>query len=276
MRRYYLVFETGSLQKTICPLLEATTIARDTNNAIRLTDATASRNHARLRFWHGSRVVEDVGSTNGIIVNRHRVGEASLKPGSSFRIDQTKFTLIERDIAKAKDPLHTTLLVLSTTIQGVESPALRDGTDRRSVRLLEVITKIPFFVPFRQAEREQLAETATVHRFSAGEPIIQEGDPGWSIYAILDGQVKVSTRDQGGNERKLAVLKAGHFFGEMSLVSGNPRSTSIRAIDTVVLVELSYVTMANVIKQTADVRNSRLCQEIGNNDKGPQWSLAMS
>lgn len=254
MRRYYLVFETGSLQKTIYPLLEATTIGRDTSNAIRLTDASASRNHARVRFWQGTWLVEDVGSTNGIIIQGERVGKASLKPGSSFRIGQTIFTLVEREIAKSKDPLHTTLLVLSTTIEGVESPAIRGDTDRRSGRLLAVIAKIPFFVPLRQAEREQLAQAATVHRFSAGELIIEEGDPGRSIYAILDGQVKVFTGDQGGNERELAVLKAGQFFGEMSLVSGQPRSSSIRAIETVVLVEFSYISMVTVIKQNSEVR----------------------
>jgi pSer/pThr/pTyr-binding forkhead associated (FHA) protein len=254
MRRYYLVFETGSLQKTIYPLLEATTIGRDTSNSIRLPDATASRNHARVRFWQGSWVVEDVGSTNGIIINGERVGKASLKPGDSFRIGQTIFTLVEREIAKSKDPLHTTLLVLSTTIEGVESPAVRHGTDDRARRLMEVIAKIPFFVPLRQTDRQQLAESATVHRFSAGELIIQEGDPGRSIYAILDGQVKVFTTDQGGKERELAMLKAGQFFGEMSLVSGKPRSSSITAIDTVVLVEFSYISMLNIIKQNADVR----------------------
>jgi hypothetical protein len=254
MKRYYLVFETGSLQKTIYPLLEATTIGRDTNNSIRLADATASRNHARVRFWQGSWVVEDVGSTNGIIINGERVGNASLKVGDSFKIGQTMFSLIEREIAKSKDPLHTTLLVLSTTIAGVESPAVRDGMDRRSGRLMEVISKIPFFAPLRQAERQLLAENATVHRFSAGEIIIQEGDPGRSIYVILEGRVQVFTGDQGGNERELAVLSVGQFFGEMSLVSGKPRSSSIRAVETSVLVEFSYISMVNVIKQNADVK----------------------
>jgi FHA domain len=60
-------------------------------------------NHARVRFWQGSWMVEDVGSTNGIIINGERVGKASLKPGSSFRIGQTIFTLVERAIAKSKD-----------------------------------------------------------------------------------------------------------------------------------------------------------------------------
>jgi hypothetical protein len=199
-------------------------------------------------------MVEDAGSKNGIIINSERIRKAPLKPGNSFRIGQTMFTLIEREIAKSKDPLQTTLLVLSTTIAGVESPAVREGADRRSGRLMEVIARIPFFVPLRPAEREQLAETATVHRFGPGELIIQEGGPGRSIYVILDGQVRVFTTGQSANETELAVLKAGQFFGEMSFVSGKPRSSSIRAKDTVVLAEFTYITLVNVIKQNADVR----------------------
>jgi CRP/FNR family transcriptional regulator/CRP/FNR family cyclic AMP-dependent transcriptional regulator len=145
-------------------------------------------------------------------------------------------------------------LVLSTTIESAQSPAVDDGADRRSGSLMGVIARIPFFVPLRQAERERLAETATVHRFSAGEVIIQEGGSGRSIYVILDGKVKVSTTGHSGNETELAVLKAGQFFGEMSLVSGKPRSSSIKAVDTVVLAEFSYITMVNIIKQNADVR----------------------
>jgi CRP-like cAMP-binding protein len=60
---------------------------------------------------------------------------------------------------------------------------------------MEVIPKIPFLLPLRPAEREQLAETAMVHRFSEGELTIQEGDPGRSICAILDGRVRVFTTD---------------------------------------------------------------------------------
>ena len=62
------------------------------------------------------------------------------------------------------------------------------------------------------------------------------------------------TGDQGGNERELAVLREGQFFGEMSSVSGKPRSSSIRAVETSVLVEFSYISMVNVIKQNADVK----------------------
>jgi CRP-like cAMP-binding protein len=246
MKRYYLVFETGALEKTIYPLLETTTIGRDSSNLIPLADPTASRNHAKVHYDEGSWVVEDLGSTNGIIFNGERVEKISLSSGDSFQIGKTSFSLVEREIAESQDPLQSTLQFFS--------PASLAGTDRRSVRLMDVISKIPFFVPLQEAEREELAEDATMHVFNAGEMIIGEEDPGRSVYIILDGRVKVFTRDDGGNELPLATLGVGQFFGEMSLVSGKPRSSSVTALELSVLVELSYASMAKVIDQNLAVK----------------------
>ena len=258
MKRYYLIFEVGSAesttQKTIYPLLEATTIGRDANNAISLSDSTASRNHARVRFWQGSWIVEDLKSANGIIFNGEQVENASLKPGDSFKIGETTFSLVVREIAESKDPLQTTVEFLSETIRGTEAPAHDIEIEQRFARLKEVISEIPFFAPLQDSEREQLAEAATMHVFSQGELIIREGESGRSIYVILDGRVKVFTKDQSGNDLGLATLGVGQFFGEMSLVSGKPRSSSVVALASSVLVELSSASMIKVIKENEDVK----------------------
>ena len=246
MKRYYLVFETGALEKTIYPLLETTTIGRGSSNLIPLSDPTASRNHAKVQYDKGSWVVEDLGSTNGIIFNGERVEKISLSSGDSFQIGKTSFSLVEREIAESQDPLQSTLQFFT--------PASLAGTDRRSVRLMDVISKIPFFVPLQETEREELAADATMHVFNAGEMIIGEGDSGRSVYIILDGRVKVFTSDDGGNELPLATLGVGQFFGEMSLVSGKPRSSSVTALELSVLVELSYASMAKVIDQNLAVK----------------------
>lgn len=246
MKRFYLIFETGSLEKTIYPLLETTTIGRGSSNLIPLPDPTASRNHAKVHYDEGSWIVEDLGSTNGIIFKGERVEKVSLKPGDSFQIGKTSFSLVEREIGESEDPLQTTLEFFS--------PPSTAGPDRRSVRLMDVISKIPFFAPLQETEREELAEDASMHVFSAGEMIIREGDSGRSIYIILDGRVKVFTRDDAGNELALATLGVGQFFGEMSLVSGKPRSSSVAALELSVLVELSYASMAKVIEQNLAVK----------------------
>ena len=246
MKRYYLVFDTGALEKTIYPLLETTTIGRDSSNLIPLADPTASRNHAKVHYDDGSWVVEDLGSTNGIIFNGERVEKIFLSSGDSFQIGKTSFSLVERAIGESKDPLQSTLQFFT--------PASLAGTDRRSVRLMDVISKIPFFVPLQETEREELAADATMHVFNAGEMIIGEGDLGRSVYIILDGRVKVFTSDDGGSELPLATLGVGQFFGEMSLVSGKPRSSSVTALELSVLVELSYASMAKVIDQNLAVK----------------------
>ncbi len=255
MKRYYLVFQTRSDQKTIYPLIETTTIGRDTSNLIRLSDSTASRNHGRISYQQGFWVVEDLGSANGIIYRGVRVEKASLKPGDSFKIGQTIFSIVEREIAKSKDLLQTTMLVLSATIAGAESTFAGVGKDRQPGRLMDVISVIPFFVPLQEEERQQLAETATMHVFNAGEVIMEEGDPGRSIYVILDGKVRVFVEEPGGNELELTTLEVGQFFGVTSLIGGQPRSSSVAALESSVVVELRYTSMAEVMKQNAAVKN---------------------
>ena len=255
MKRYYLVFEVESAQKTIYPLLEATTIGRDTSNSIVLSAPTASRKHARVRFWQGSWMVDDLGSANGIVINGERVEKTSIEPGDSFKIGETTFFLVERDIAESKDPLQTTMESISPLIEGVDSQTSDEETDLRSEKLADTISKIPFFVPLTATEREYLAVNTIMHSFNAGEMVIKEGDPGRSIYVILDGRLKMFTTDHAGNELELATLGAGQFFGEMSLVSGKPRLSSVATIESSTLVELSYASMLKVIKQNAAVKN---------------------
>jgi pSer/pThr/pTyr-binding forkhead associated (FHA) protein len=246
MKRVYLVFQTGSHQQTVYPLLETTTIGRDSGNLIPLPDPTASRYHAKVHYQEGSWVIEDLGSTNGIMFSGKRVEKISLSPGDTFQIGKTSFVVVEREIKESKDSLQTTLeFVLPTSSV---------GTDRRSVRLMDVISKIPFFAPLQETESEELAEDATMHVFSAGEMIIREGDPGRSVYVILDGRVRVFTRDNGDNELELATLGVGQFFGEMSFISGEPRSSSVAALELSVVVELSYDSMAKVIEQNQTVK----------------------
>jgi hypothetical protein len=247
MKRVYLVFQTGSNQQTVYPLLETTTIGRDSGNLIQLSDPTASRYHAKVHYEEGSWVVEDLGSTNGIIFGGKREDKISLRPGDTFQIGKTSFAVVERVISESKDPMQSTLEFIT--------PTSAVGADRRSVRLIDVISKIPFFAPLQETEREELAEDATMHVFSAGEMIIREGEPGRSVYIILDGRVRVFTRDSGDNELELATLGVGQFFGEMSFVSGEPRSSSVAALELSVVVELSYDSMTNIVEQNQAVKD---------------------
>jgi CRP-like cAMP-binding protein len=65
--------------------------------------------------------------------------------------------------------------------------------------------------------------------FADGEVIVTEGDRGSEMFIIQEGKVEVS-RVLGGQTKVLAILDRGEFFGEMSVLEGEPRSATVRAI----------------------------------------------
>jgi CRP/FNR family cyclic AMP-dependent transcriptional regulator len=74
-----------------------------------------------------------------------------------------------------------------------------------------------------------LATFSKEKRFAAGASLFQEGDEGSEMYVILEGRVMISKFIPGAGEEALAILERGDFFGEMSLIDGEPRSADARA-----------------------------------------------
>ena len=74
-----------------------------------------------------------------------------------------------------------------------------------------------------------LATFSKEERFAAGASLFQEGDEGSEMYIILEGKAMISKYIPGAGEEALAILERGDFFGEMSLIDGEPRSADARA-----------------------------------------------
>jgi hypothetical protein len=261
MKQCYLAFEIGSMQKTIYPLLGPTSIGRAADNTIPLPDPMTTRNHARLVSADGKWVVEDLGSANGIIFGGQRVERVALSSGDIFEIGGVSFRYVEKEISGKSDQLFETVQILATAGEDLDFHVAEEKKEKAaeqsipwSERLQEAVAAIPFFSPLEGDERKKLADAATLHVFNAGETIIREEDQGRSIYVILDGKLRVFTRDHHGEELELAVLGASQFFGEMSFLTGKPRSGSVAAVDTSVIVELSYTSMRKVVKEHPTVK----------------------
>ena len=253
MKKFYLAFQIGSMRKSVYPLLGPTTIGRDADNTITIPDPTISRNHAKLSFQKGYWAVEDLQSANGIMVNGSRVERLILKSGDTFHLGDILFSFIERESAESENKFEDTVQILSS-VEGLGILDEKEEPESSLEQIREVIVAIPFVHPLNEMERRELADTAELHGFSAGEIIIREGDPGRSIYVILSGRVRVFTRDSEGNEEELAILVEGQFFGEMSLLTGKSRSAYVSALDTSMLMELSFTSMRKLIRGNHKVR----------------------
>lgn len=96
---------------------------------------------------------------------------------------------------------------------------------------VEPSDKIRLFREQGLSRRELMTLATFSHekRFAAGASLFQEGDEGSEMYIILEGRAMISKFIPGAGEEALAILERGDFFGEMSLIDGEPRSADARA-----------------------------------------------
>jgi cAMP-dependent protein kinase regulator len=84
------------------------------------------------------------------------------------------------------------------------------------------------------------APPPVVTRFlQAGQVVVKEGDPGNSMFVVLEGRVAVAREAEGREPVIVEQLGAGEFFGELALLTGAPRTASVVALEDAVVLELS-------------------------------------
>jgi CRP/FNR family transcriptional regulator, cyclic AMP receptor protein len=94
---------------------------------------------------------------------------------------------------------------------------------------IDLFTAIPLFADLTPGEREDLGRLLQPRRFDAHHAVFWIGEPGDEFFIIESGQIVICYPDEHGEEKTLAVLGAGHFFGELSLLDGGRRTATARA-----------------------------------------------
>lgn len=104
----------------------------------------------------------------------------------------------------------------------------------------QLLTRVSLFRGLTQAERDELASTMTLRHFGAGDLIIRHGDAGASMFILVEGvlEVMVPAKDSDTTV-KVGRVRPGEFFGEMSLLTGLPRSATVIAAASAVVFEIS-------------------------------------
>jgi CRP-like cAMP-binding protein len=86
-------------------------------------------------------------------------------------------------------------------------------------------------------ELETIAQLLRERRLAESEVLCLQGDPGDALFIVTGGRIRLSTTDPSGNEKVLTFFTDGQFFGEMSLLTGAPRSaTACAETDSQLLV----------------------------------------
>ncbi len=102
-----------------------------------------------------------------------------------------------------------------------------------------LLASSPLFQAFSPSDRREVLKLLAPEEVAGGETILEEGRPGDCLYIVKSGEVEVFTVGHKGERLHLASLKEGDYFGEISLLTGRPRTASVMAVRRTELVRLS-------------------------------------
>jgi small-conductance mechanosensitive channel len=124
--------------------------------------------------------------------------------------------------------------------------AQAEGTTKK---FTEGLQSIPAFVPINQPENGKTLSDISLQHFGAGEKVVRQGLLNSALYVMISGKASMVLTDETGQKHEVLPLKAGEFFGEMSLLSGEPSPTSIIAIEDLEVMMLPISVVNQMIER---------------------------
>jgi CRP-like cAMP-binding protein len=132
---------------------------------------------------------------------------------------------------------------------------MKAATDGRGVASnpVDILRRTPIFRLLDDPGLFELGARLRHLSFAPGELIIRQGDEGDSMYFITSGQVAISYVSSGGAERQVAIIDAGEFFGEASLLTGERRSANAIAMSRADCFQLDKAGLQGLMGNQGDL-----------------------
>ena len=128
--------------------------------------------------------------------------------------------------------------------------------EQKQVSVDQELKELQSSTLFSSFEREALVEivaSTELRSYDEGDIVVTEGEPGSSLFLIVGGRVRVFMRTDDGGNLQLAELGPGDFFGEVSLLSGKPRTATITARTQVTAIELDRASVDRIAENHPEV-----------------------
>jgi len=125
---------------------------------------------------------------------------------------------------------------------------------------LKSLQEVEVFDCFSEQDLNYLSQKVKIKPYKAEQKIIKQGDRGDSLFVIMEGIVGVNINLEDGQQLEVARMGAGKFFGEMALLTGEPRTADIVAINDSILLEITKSDITPMMRAQPEL--SRHLSEI--------------
>jgi small-conductance mechanosensitive channel/CRP-like cAMP-binding protein len=119
-----------------------------------------------------------------------------------------------------------------------------EAEDDRAARLARLLDGVELFAALSADERRELARGSHERLHGSGEAIVRQGEPGSSAFVIVAGRVRVTIAP---GDQEVAIIERGGFFGEMSLLTGEPRTATVTAAGDCRVVEITASAFREIV-----------------------------
>jgi CRP-like cAMP-binding protein len=131
----------------------------------------------------------------------------------------------------------------------------RDRRRWQQDRVESLLARVDLFAALPEEVRGRLARAAQHRYYDAGEALVREGDRDTSLFLLARGAVSVAKAagEVGAERLQLATLGEGDYFGETSLLTGEPRSATVTAEEPCEAFVLGREDLAPILEQDPSV-----------------------
>ncbi len=190
-----------------------------------------------------------------------------VKPSASQPNDTPEVLIEVEDAPLETLPLHKAAAGAKLRLEGgepsgiVEIPIeidlddLVEVTEESLADAREALTATPLFEHLPAASLRHLISEVDFVELSAGETLFRAGDEGTTLYVVVEGRISIlaDTSGDGTDDTILGELREGDFFGELGLVTKQPRSATVRALVDCELLAIRRQLLMEMIQEESSV-----------------------
>lgn len=151
-------------------------------------------------------------------------------------------------------------------------------TEAETLSILPLLKQIPLFADLQEEAHKSIIHAITLQYYPKNYILIREGEPGDAMYIIKSGQAIVyhEPKEAGDEEIVLANLGPNQFFGEMALITDQPRNASVRTLtdaEIFVLKKEDFLKLVSENSTMSTLVSNEFIERIKENKKFNPYGL---